>query len=409
MPIVAKVLASPLADADGEPNLRLSALQLIDQLLEDQKRCSALGGVNSEALLASVLLPPMVWRAGKTAAAVRFAAVTALSTLMRRALVPDDTLMSFVSNGTLLPLIHQSLDEDWYVDMRLAGYVDMRLAGCGVMQQLLLAAGSKFTAEQRRAVYPELLKRLDDSSNQIRIAVCSTLVAFCTTMSPSYCDTNSGYLAQGVVIHMDDSDAGVQEAACKVLEALAAVKSKAVATEPEDWGGGTKYAGKHSTEPIRVIVIMAWSYGGRQGSLGRQGERGQSQLPRWKGLLNASLHGHVEVVEALWGAKENAARADCQDGRVLVMSILVGHEHNPSISEVGFCHVLLDAQEARASSRTPNVNCGWARTGHSTLAVGFGRVLLGAQESLDNHHMTMQDGQCQGIAISRSPRQPRAP
>ncbi len=36
---------------------------------------------------------------------------------------------------------------------------------------------------------------------------------------------------QGVVIHMDDSDAGVQEAACLVLEALAAAKPGVVAAE----------------------------------------------------------------------------------------------------------------------------------------------------------------------------------
>jgi len=50
-------------------------------------------------------------------------------------------------------------------------------------------------------------------------------------MPTSYCSTNTAYVVQGVVIHMDDSNAGVQEAACQVLEALAAVKPTVVSAE----------------------------------------------------------------------------------------------------------------------------------------------------------------------------------
>lgn len=50
-------------------------------------------------------------------------------------------------------------------------------------------------------------------------------------MQPSYCSTNSAYVVQGVLIHMDDSNAEVQEAACSVLEALAAVKPAVVEAE----------------------------------------------------------------------------------------------------------------------------------------------------------------------------------
>lgn len=39
---------------------------------------------------------------------------------------------------------------------------------CFVLEQLLLLVGPKLTHEARRTIYPELLKRLDDSSNQVR-------------------------------------------------------------------------------------------------------------------------------------------------------------------------------------------------------------------------------------------------
>lgn len=92
-------------------------------------------------------------------------------------------------------------------------------------------AGPLLSDESRRAIYPELLKRLDDSNNGIRIACCRALCAFVRSAGPSYCDTNSGYLAAGVVIHMDDSDVAVQEAACGVMEAMAATKPQVVQKE----------------------------------------------------------------------------------------------------------------------------------------------------------------------------------
>jgi hypothetical protein len=51
---------------------------------------------------------------------------------------------------------------------------------------------------------------------QVRIAACAALVAFVRSAGSSYCVTNSGYLAAGVVVHMDDTDTQVAEAACQV-------------------------------------------------------------------------------------------------------------------------------------------------------------------------------------------------
>jgi len=55
---------------------------------------------------------------------------------------------------------------------------------------------------------------------QVRMAACVALVAFVQSAGSSYCSTNSGYLAAGVAIHMDDGDAQVAEAACQVSGAI---------------------------------------------------------------------------------------------------------------------------------------------------------------------------------------------
>jgi hypothetical protein len=54
----------------------------------------------------------------------------------------------------------------------------------------------------------------------VRIAACAALVAFVRSAGSSYCSTNSGYLAAGVVLHMDDGDQEVAEAACQVRKQM---------------------------------------------------------------------------------------------------------------------------------------------------------------------------------------------
>eukprot|EP00775_Hariotina_reticulata_P004966 gene4966-5207_t len=208
LPQLVQVMQPILADADRDPALRLGLLKLLDDLLEDQQTAGAFGGSHAALTLQALLLPPLVWRAGKSAAAVRFAAITALATFMAAKLAAPEVLLAAVeAQSGLLPLLVQTLDEDWYSDVRHTA--------CYVMQLLLQQVGKQLNDEARRAIYPELLKRLDDSSNKVRIAACATLVAFVESAGSSYCSTNSGYLAAGVAIHMDDGDAQVAEAACQ--------------------------------------------------------------------------------------------------------------------------------------------------------------------------------------------------
>lgn len=114
-----------------------------------------LGLSHSQALITDALMPPLVWHAGKTAAAVRYAAVTALATLLGRRLPdPQHVLLAVEPPGSvaalppvaqagaataaaapqgLLPLLTASLDEDWYTDLRLAAcYVAEQLLEVGV-------------------------------------------------------------------------------------------------------------------------------------------------------------------------------------------------------------------------------------------------------------------------------------
>lgn len=60
-----QVMQPILADADRDPALRLGLLKLLDDLLEDQQTAGAFGGSHAALTLQALLLPPLVWRAGK--------------------------------------------------------------------------------------------------------------------------------------------------------------------------------------------------------------------------------------------------------------------------------------------------------------------------------------------------------
>ena len=236
LPRAVDVIAPVVGDADGDPALRLALLRLVDALLESDAAAPAFradGGAAAALVVTRLLMPPLTWRAGKAAAAVRYAAVAALEAAVRRGLAGADALEAALRAG-LLPLLHGCLDEDWFPDVRLAA---ARVEGA-----LLEAVGPSLTDDQRRAVYVELLKRLDDSADRVRVAACGALAAFARSLprdgngagsasAARWDDANAGYLAAGLAVHMDDADAGVADAAAAALEALAGAKPAAVAAE----------------------------------------------------------------------------------------------------------------------------------------------------------------------------------
>lgn len=59
------------------------------------------------ALAQQVLLPVLVWRAGKHPAAARHAALTALVTMLRARQLGEGGVLELVDHARLLPLLHQ--------------------------------------------------------------------------------------------------------------------------------------------------------------------------------------------------------------------------------------------------------------------------------------------------------------
>ena len=232
-----------------DPRLRAAMLQTMDAAFEEpppgddgvflnQNRGEALiGGVDTRAvtILESVVLESLVWRAGATAAAARYAAVVCLGTMLRRSLffsaqtsgdeetsknllVSRRALLSVLrkTHSSLLPGVFSAMEEDYYAETRKAA--------CYALDGVLATAGTDLGDEKRRSVYPEILKRMDDSRDDVRVLAARCARRFFVNATPvDWDETNCVYFLKPLAVHMDDPNELVRNA---VLDAFLAAAEK---------------------------------------------------------------------------------------------------------------------------------------------------------------------------------------
>ena len=94
---------------------------------------------------------------------------------------------------------------------------------CDVMKLILTAIKGRYLYAQTNEMYPELLKRLDDSNDGVRLAVCGSMEAFWEAPAdeqgaPSISKTILGYMVDALLIHLDDGEEEIQKAVMAVLK-----------------------------------------------------------------------------------------------------------------------------------------------------------------------------------------------
>lgn len=292
-PAALPTLQQIAADHERDPRLRLELLQLLAVLLDDDSKAAAWQVPSAaEPLVRGILQPALVWRAGRVPAAVRFAALSAAATLLAKRRLPTELLARLAAgaaggdtaagseagpasgSGGLLQSIAGCLDEDYEPDTRHlachtvqllleAGVCTVRcgtgrsevgrhthhiLGGSKSVCMAMLASlcfsaplhtvhhfpavGPHLPPAQLAALQPELMRRLDDSSNRVRIAACGALQAWLASLQAAaasssqggLADADASSLASSMLIHLDDGDDEVAGAASAVLEQLAALR-----------------------------------------------------------------------------------------------------------------------------------------------------------------------------------------
>ncbi|CEM35003.1 unnamed protein product [Vitrella brassicaformis CCMP3155] len=176
----------------------------------------------SVMLLRLVLLPNSIWRPGQANAKIRKAALLCIQALFppvqptATSPAPTPLLSSAELSSVLpdlMPPLTSSMSDDWAPDNRMVA--------CKVVESLLVYLKGERGVDSMlyEKLYPELLKRLDDAQDDIRLAACSALTALMNALPANWSPTLVEYILQTLFIHLDDPNAAIQDAVADVLKA----------------------------------------------------------------------------------------------------------------------------------------------------------------------------------------------
>ncbi|KAK7506627.1 hypothetical protein BaRGS_00002102 [Batillaria attramentaria] len=214
---------------DKDPEMRLKFFALLSKLvmnsanpLDSQQQF----GRVAPSIVKDIILPNCVWKAGRTAGAIRTTAVSCLWALLQSGVLTKESLAPMAED--LVTQITTTMDDD---------NKSTRLISCRVMTRTFETLGSTLDQDQLHNLYPELLKRLDDSSDDIRVTVSCTFLAYFDCFQDKYDrDLYGAHLEaiyKGLLVHLDDPEQKIQEAVLKVLERAGQIHPQRLLQEVE--------------------------------------------------------------------------------------------------------------------------------------------------------------------------------
>ncbi|XP_063972543.1 dynein axonemal assembly factor 5 [Diachasmimorpha longicaudata] len=247
--IVLPILRATMSQ-DSDVELKLKLFILLSELLQRRGVCSMkqedLNGFLVE-FLNDILLPCLVWTAGRSAEALRTAAVGCLCALLEES--ADEQIDQFEthncnnrmntifsSNEIFSPIFKQ-------VKPILVSLIDdnsrkTRLFALRAIY-LMIKNASKFfcvTEEDIIEIYSAIVRRLDDGCDDVRFAAIETLV-FVWKVSKLH-NVNVGeshvnYLYTSIIVHLDDPEECFQTLMSDAMMALAEIHPKMLADKIE--------------------------------------------------------------------------------------------------------------------------------------------------------------------------------
>lgn len=234
-----------------KPEARMHALSLAHVLVCTPAVHEVFSEVTIQALIEGAVLPNLVWCAGHTANATRKAALAVLHGLVQGGALANHTqLMS-----KLYPALETNTQE---YDTSL------REMSLSCLEGIFEALPSASLQEQEfTALYPVIVKRLDDSSDLIRLKVCSTFAAFIRVTGPDLLSgTALEYCTEHFLLHLDDQNYDIQSAICRTLEIIMTISPSAKAHLSAKLHG----ASTSNRDPKLIAFLLPEWRGGSDGA-----------------------------------------------------------------------------------------------------------------------------------------------
>lgn len=143
-----------------------------------------------------VLIPAMEWKVGKPNIKIRKAAVICIMRILEYKLIEKEKLYQSFKN--IMRVLKNCIEDDWASDIRFACVVFVRF--------LIEYLSPVFDDEDYKEIYPELLKRLDDSQDGIRVQTAKVFEVFFDNLPTPWSSSLYEYTVKNVFIHLDDKN-----------------------------------------------------------------------------------------------------------------------------------------------------------------------------------------------------------
>eukprot|EP01083_Nonionella_stella_P133223 404991_1 len=176
----------------------------------------------AEALLMNAVIPNLVWQVGSHASALRKLSSAVLFSILQGG---TSTVTICKLCPELLPILKSTLGDD---DGMIRELVSVSLSK--IFEALPAVLGEQAIDK----LYPELMKGLDDSNENVRFASCEAMRNFLRCApAANYRGTAIEYMVENLFVHLDDPNPDLQEKVYGALVAAVSVDSAVVAKNAE--------------------------------------------------------------------------------------------------------------------------------------------------------------------------------
>jgi dynein assembly factor 5 len=199
---------------NGAIDTRLGMLALLETLLRTGSsdwECGKYISACCDLLVEKAIIPNLVWRAGRVESVARKVTLTTCYGLLKAGAISPEALYRHAPH--LVPLLASEIEDNDSSSRHL---------GCLCLNIIFERLKGGFGEQAVHDLYPRLLKRLDDSDDVIRMAICTTFKSFMTCApKDAYRGTMIGYTLDQLFIHLDDSDPKIQKCVFDVITHIA--------------------------------------------------------------------------------------------------------------------------------------------------------------------------------------------
>ncbi|KAJ8911640.1 hypothetical protein NQ315_005985 [Exocentrus adspersus] len=216
-----EVILNKVFDNETDAELKLKTLCILadifqekDMLLKDTENLNLF----LLMVLTDVLIPSLIWHAGTTAEAIRTMAALCLQNilvLIQEANLMDTDIFMEQIVEQLLPLLTSLLEDASYRSRKLS-------AECLTLLKQICCLKNAWSVDSFIKIYPELLKRLDDPVENVRLCALKSIMILLESppeeFKANHYKAHHEIIIDTLLTHFDDED--VQDMICDAMEKL---------------------------------------------------------------------------------------------------------------------------------------------------------------------------------------------